>query len=138
MEKRNGFTLIELMIVISIIGLLSAIVVPKLMERASEAKITAANMQIKNFKTALELFKLDNGFYPSTEQGLNSLVHKPTIGREPTNYKKDGYIEKIPLDPWGHPYIYRCPGEHAPYDIISYGADGEPGGNAESKDITSW
>jgi len=136
--KRRGFTLIELMIVVSIIGVLSAIVVPKLMQRAQEAKITAAKMQIKNFKTALEMFYLDNGFYPSTEQGLQALVKKPATGREPKHYRKDGYMDKVPLDPWGNPYIYRCPGEHGAYDIISYGADGEPGGEGANKDITSW
>ena len=136
--KKRGFTLIELMIVVSIIGVLSAIVVPKLMQRAQEAKVTAAMMQIKNFKTALEMFYLDNGFYPSTEQGLQALVKKPTTGREPKHYRSGGYIEKIPRDPWGNPYIYRCPGEHGAYDIISYGADGEPGGEGADKDITSW
>ncbi len=136
--KKRGFTLIELMIVVSIIGVLSAIVVPKLMQRAQEAKVTAAMMQIKNFKTALEMFYLDNGFYPSTEQGLQALVKKPTTGREPKHYRSGGYIEKIPRDPWGNPYIYRCPGEHGAYDIISYGADGEPGGDGADKDITSW
>ncbi|MCD6419122.1 MAG: type II secretion system major pseudopilin GspG [Synergistetes bacterium] len=136
--KKRGFTLIELMIVVSIIGVLSAIVVPKLMQRTQEAKVTAAMMQIKNFKTALEMFYLDNGFYPSTEQGLQALVKKPTTGREPKHYRTGGYIEKIPRDPWGNPYIYRCPGEHGAYDIISYGADGEPGGEGADKDITSW
>ena len=99
-----------------------------------------AIIQIKNFETALKLFKLDNGFYPSTEQGLEALVKKPTTGRIPQNWREGGYLEggKVPLDPWGHPYIYICPGLHGDFDIISYGRDGVEGGTGPDADIKSW
>lgn len=138
LKQSNAFTLIELMIVIIILGILASIVVPKLMGRPEEARRTKAKIQIRNFQQALDLFKLDNGFYPTTEQGLEALVKKPTISPIPPRYREEGYIDRIPKDPWGNPYVYICPGKHGEYDIISYGADGEPGGEGKNADIESW
>lgn len=137
---EKGFTLIEVLVVIFILSILAAIVAPKIIGRTDDARIAEARLQIKNFETALKLFKLDNGFYPSTEQGLEALITKPTTGRIPPNYREGGYLEqkKIPLDPWGNPYIYLCPGIHGDYDIISYGADGKEGGEGKDADITNW
>ncbi|HDD44925.1 MAG TPA: type II secretion system protein GspG [Candidatus Desulfofervidus auxilii] len=139
-NDNRGFTLLEVIVVMFILGLLAVIVAPKIIGRTDDARITQAKIQIKNFETALKLFKIDNGFYPSTEQGLEALIKKPTIGRIPTNYREGGYLEqkKIPLDPWGNPYIYICPGTHGDFDIISYGADGQEGGEGKDADITNW
>lgn len=139
--NESGFTLIELMVVILILGLLAGIVMPKLIGRAEQAKRTDALVQIRNFESALELFHLDNGFYPSTEQGLEALVVKPSTGRIPNNWRGGGYLErgKIPKDPWGNAYIYISPGVHNPdYDIKSLGADGAEGGEGNDADIDSW
>ena len=139
--RRNGqagFTLLELMVVIVILGLLAALVVPKLIGQSEKAKQTAVRVQIKSLEQALQLFKLDNGFYPSTEQGLAALVRAPEVGRIPKNYRKGGYIDRIPNDPWGNPYVYLSPGAHGDYDISSYGADGMPGGDGENADVNSW
>lgn len=138
LRDRGGFTLIEIMIVIVILGLLAALVVPKLIGRTEEAKRTQVRVQIKNVEQALELFKLDNGFYPSTDQGLDALVRPPEAGRIPKNYRKGGYIDRVPKDPWGNLYVYVSPGAHGDYDISSYGADGAPGGEGEDADINSW
>ncbi|MBW4055145.1 MAG: type II secretion system major pseudopilin GspG [Proteobacteria bacterium] len=139
-KNRKGFTLIEIMVVIVILALLAALVAPKLMGRADDAKITDAHVQIKNIETALKLYKLDNGNYPTTEQGLSALVTKPTVGVIPKSYKEDGYLEKktIPKDPWGNDYLYLSPGEHGDYDLYSYGSDGAKGGEGKNADITSW
>lgn len=135
---QAGFTLLELMVVIVILGLLAALVVPKLIGQSEKAKQTAAHVQIRSLEQALQLFKLDNGFYPTTEQGLTALVTAPEVGRIPKNYRKGGYIDRIPNDPWGSPYVYLSPGAHGDYDISSYGADGMPGGEGENADINSW
>lgn len=138
--NRHGFTLIEIMVVIVILAMLAALVGPKLMGRSDDAKVTDARVQIKNMETALKLYKLDNGVYPTTEQGLISLVTKPTVGVIPKNYKEGGYLEgkKLPKDPWQGDYIYVAPGEHGDYDLLSYGADGAKGGEGKNADITSW
>jgi general secretion pathway protein G len=138
LRDRAGFTLIEIMVVIVILGLLAALVVPKLIGRTEEAKKTQARVQIKNIEQALGLFKLDNGFYPDTSQGLEALVRIPDAGRIPKNYKKDAYLDRVPKDPWGEPYVYVSPGTHGDYDISSYGADGVAGGEGEDADINSW
>ena len=140
LTNREGFTLIEIMVVIVILAMLAAIVGPKLMGRTDDAKITDARVQIKNIETALKLYKLDTGSYPSTEQGLGALVAKPTVGVIPNSYKDGGYLEskKMPKDPWGNDYLYVSPGEHGDYDLFSYGADGAKGGEGKNADITSW
>ncbi len=140
LKDRKGFTLIEIMVVIVILALLAALVGPKLMGRTDDAKITDARVQIKNIETALKLYKLDNGNYPSTEQGLVALITKPTVGVIPNGYKEGGYLEskKVPKDPWGSDYLYISPGEHGDYDLFSYGSDGAKGGEGKNVDITSW
>lgn len=138
--KQRGFTLIEILIVVVILSLLVAVVAPRIIGRTDDAKIAAAKQQIGNFETALKLFKIDNGFYPSTEQGLEALISKPTAGRSPARYRDGGYLEKkaVPLDPWGTPYLYISPGLQGDYDIVSYGSDGEEGGEGVDADITNW
>jgi general secretion pathway protein G len=130
-RDEKGFTFMEILIVVVIISLLVAIVGPRLIGQTYKAKKAATMQQIGNYETAL---------YPSTDQGLEALVEKPTTGREPKNYREKGYLEKrdIPKDPWKSPYIYISPGLHGDYDIFSYGADGEEGGEGEDADITSW
>ncbi len=140
-DRRTGFTLIELMVVIAILGILAALVAPSIIGRKEDAMRAAAKAQIKNFEQALKLFYVDNGFYPSTEQGLQALVEKPTIGRIPTRWREGGYLESktVPKDPWGNPYVYISPGIHnRDFDIISYGADGQEGGEGKDADIQSW
>ena len=136
--NQNGFTLIEIMVVVVILGILAAIVVPRLLSRPDEARVTKAKTDIKGLESSLGLFKLDNGFYPTTEQGLRALVSKPETGRIPTKFPDGGYLKKVPQDPWGHDYIYLSPGVHGDYDLLSYGADGEPGGEKFDADIKNW
>jgi general secretion pathway protein G len=140
MKNNKGFTLLEIIVVVFILSLLVAIVAPKIIGRTDDARIAEAKVQIKNFETALKLFKLDNGFYPATEQGLYSLIEKPTTGQIPQKYREGGYLEqkKIPLDPWSNPYIYISPGIYGDFDIFSYGADGKEGGEGKDADIKSW
>jgi general secretion pathway protein G len=144
MSSRNnrfqrGFTLIEIMVVVVILGILAAVIVPRLLSRPDEAKVTKAKVDMKSIEASLGLFKLDNGFFPSTEQGLEALVSKPETGRIPTRYSVDGYLKKAPVDPWHKPYLYISPGVHSrDFDLISYGADGEPGGEGFDADINSW
>ncbi len=134
-HKQAGFTLLELMIVIVILGILGAVVAPQFMGEPHKARVVQAEMQIENLSTALKKFYLDNGFYPSTEQGLEALVEKPNIGRTPKKYPNEGYISELPLDPWGNNYVYIVPGEKQAFEIISYGADGNEGGEDEDMDI---
>jgi general secretion pathway protein G len=138
LRNSRGFTLIEIMVVVVILGILAAFVVPKLLDRPDEARITKAVADIKGLEQSLGLFKLDNGFYPSTEQGLQALVSKPDVGRIPARYPDGGYLKKVPLDPWRTPYAYLSPGVHGDFDLTSYGADGEPGGEGKNADINSW
>lgn len=142
MKNRNdkGFTLIELMVVIVILGILAAIIAPRIIGRTDEAKVTEAKVQMRNIETALKLYKLDNGVYPSSEQGLEALVSKPSAGTIPRNWREGGYLEKkkVPDDPWGNAYVYASPGQSGDYDIISYGADGARGGEGFDADIESW
>ncbi len=139
-KTMAGFTLLEIIVVVFILSLLAAIVAPRIIGRTDDARIAEAKVQIRNFETALKLFKMDSGFYPDTQQGLESLVEKPSAGRIPQNYREGGYLEqkKIPLDPWGNPYVYFSPGLHGDYDIMSYGADGKEGGEGVNADIMSW
>jgi general secretion pathway protein G len=139
-HNRRGFTLIEIMVVIVILALLAALVGPKIMGRTDDAKIQTTKTQIRSLESALKLYKLDNGVYPTTEQGLNSLVTKPAVGVIPKNYKEGGYLESknVPKDGWGNDYLYVSPGEHGDYDLYSYGADGVKGGEGKNADINSW
>ena len=138
--NNRGFTLIELMVVIVILGILAGLIVPRIMGRPEEAKQLKAKMQIESMETALKLYKLDNGFYPDTEQGLQALVEMPETGNLPKNWKSGGYLEKgkLPRDPWGNEFVYLSPGVHGEYDIVSYGADGVQGGEDKNADINSW
>jgi general secretion pathway protein G len=134
--RQAGFTLIELMVVMVIIGVLAALIVPNVLERADEAKVTAARTDVNNLMQALKLYKLDNQAYPTTEQGLQALVNKPTTGPTPGNWKP--YLDKLPNDPWGRPYQYLNPGVKGEIDVMSFGADGQPGGEGKNADIGSW
>jgi general secretion pathway protein G len=135
---KEGFTLIELMVVITILSILAIIVVPKIMDLPAKAKVTSAKTQISSFKTALVKYQSDNDRYPSTEQGLNALVQKPESDPNPQNWTAGGYLDKktVPLDPWNHPYVYTCE-DGQNYEITSYGADGKEGGTGINADIKS-
>ena len=139
-KNVRGFTLIELMVVIIILGILAMYVMPKIMGRPDEARQVKARLDIASLETAIKLYRLDNGMYPGTEQGLQALVAQPETGTLAKKWRKGGYLEKnrVPKDPWGNEYIYLCPGVNDDYDIISYGADGVSGGEDKNKDINSW
>ena len=133
---QRGFTLIELMVVLVIIGLLAALIVPNVLDRADDARVTAARTDISNLMQALKLYKLDNQRFPTGEQGLQALVAKPSAGPIPNNWKP--YLEKLPSDPWGNPYQYVNPGVKGQVDVFSFGADGQSGGEGRDADIGSW
>lgn len=135
-SATRGFTLIELLVVLVIIGVLAALIVPKVLDRADESRVTAAHTDVNTLMQALKMYKLDNMRYPSAEQGLDALVHKPGVGTPPPNWKP--YLEKLPNDPWGHPYQYANPGVKGEVDVFSFGADGQPGGEGRDADIGSW
>jgi general secretion pathway protein G len=135
---QRGFTLVEIMVVVVIIGILGALVVPKLLGRTGESRVVAARVDISTMMQALKLYKLDNQRYPTTEQGLQALVQKPTSGPAANGWKAGGYLEKLPKDPWGNQYQYLSPGLHGEVDIFSLGADNQPGGTGEDADIGSW
>jgi len=134
-NKQAGFTLIEIMVVVIIIGVLTALIAPNIIGQSDKARITAAKADIHTIAMQLDLYKLDNFFYPSTDQGLQSLVTKPTGRPEPKNWKSDGYLPRLPEDPWLNAYIYVSPGAHGAYDLSSPGPDGKPG---TEDDVTSW
>ena len=136
----RGFTLIELMVVIVILGILAGLIIPRIMGRPEEARRMKARVQMESMETALRLYKLDNGFYPSTEQGLQALIEAPTVGELPRAWRKGGYLEKgnVPKDPWGNEYVYLSPGLHGDFDLVSYGTDGQPGGEEHNQDVNSW
>ena len=131
-----GFTLIELMVVLVIIGVLAALIVPNVLDRADDARATAAKTDVNNLMQALKLYRLDNQRYPTAEQGLQALLVKPTTGPVPSNWKS--YLDKLPNDPWGRPYQYLNPGVKGEIDVMSFGADGQPGGESKNADIGSW
>ena len=134
----RGFTLVEIMVVVVIIGILGALVVPKLLGRTGESRVVAAKTDIATLMQALKLYKLDNQRYPTTEQGLAALTTKPTSGPSANGWKEGGYVEKLPKDPWGNSYQYLSPGLHGEVDIFSFGADGQPNGEGEDADVGSW
>ena len=141
--KRNpqaGFTLIELMVVIVILGLLAGLTIPRFIGESDKARVGTAKTQIVSLETALKMYKLDNGQYPSTEQGLKALVEPPTVGNLPKSWRSGGYLEKgrVPKDPWKNDFVYISPGAHGDFDLISLGADGEPGGEGFDADINNW
>jgi general secretion pathway protein G len=135
-KRQRGFTLIELMVVLAILGVLAALIVPNVLDRADDARSTAARTDVNNLMQALKLYRLDNQRYPAAEQGLQALVTKPTTGPAPLNWKP--YIDKLPNDPWGRPYQYMNPGVKGEVDVLSLGADGQPGGEGKNADIGSW
>ena len=136
--KQSGFTLIEIMVVVVIIGILASVVVPRIMDNPDKARVAKAKNDIQAIGGALDIYRLDNYVYPTTDQGLESLVIKPSSSPEPANWKQGGYIKKLSKDPWGNEYLYLNPGEHGEIDIYSLGADGAPGGDGPNKDIGSW
>lgn len=137
---QGGFTLIELMVVLVILTILAGFIAPRFMGKPDEARRTQARVQIEGLETALKMYKLDNGSYPTTEQGLKALVEPPAVGKLAGNWREGGYLEKgkVPKDPWGNEYVYVSPGSHGEYDLSSRGADGEVGGEGKNKDINSW
>jgi general secretion pathway protein G len=135
---QKGFTLIEIMVVVVIISILAAFIVPKIMDRPDQARMVKAQSDIKVIETALKLYKLDNHVYPSTDQGLEALILRPSDDPEPKSWKEGGYLDRLPEDPWGGEYLYLNPGRHGAIDIFSLGADGQPGGNGVNGDIGNW
>lgn len=138
MKVQRGFTLLEVMVVVVILGILATLVVPKIISRPDEARVSAARQDIASLMQALRLYRLDNQRYPVTEQGLQALTTQPSSAPLPPNWKAGGYVDRLPKDPWGHPYQYLNPGLHGEIDIFSLGADGMPGGEANDGDIGSW
>ena len=136
--RAAGFTLIEIMVVIVILGVLAALVVPRVLERPDDARAVAAKSDIATIMQALKLYRLDNQRYPTGEQGLNALVAKPETPPIPPNWKPGGYLERLPKDPWGNPYQYLSPGLRGEIDVFSFGADGAPGGTGVDADVGSW
>lgn len=135
---QGGFSLIEIMVVVIIIGLLASIVAPAVLDRADEARLKKVQADFKAIQTALKLYRIDNYTYPTTEQGLEALVSKPTMAPEPRNWKEGGYLDQLPKDPWETPYQYMSPGETREYDIYTLGADGVSGGQDQNADISVW
>ena len=137
-SSAHGFTLIEVMIVVVILGILAAVVIPKILDRPDQARVIAATSDIRVIMQQLKLYRLDNAAYPSTDQGLQALVIKPTTNPLPLNWRQGGYLEKLPNDPWGRPYQYLNPGLKGELDVFSLGADGQPAGEGNNADIGSW
>jgi general secretion pathway protein G len=137
-RAQSGFTLIEIMVVVVILGILASVVVPKIMDNPDKARVVKAKSDVQAMKSALDLYKLDNFNYPSTDQGLQALVQKPSGSPEARNWKQGGYLDRLPKDPWGNDYQYLNPGVNAEVDIFSYGADGRPSGEGVAADIGNW
>ncbi|WP_131781720.1 GspG family T2SS major pseudopilin variant LspG [Legionella gresilensis] len=136
MRTQKGFSLIEIMVVVVILGILASIVVPKIISRPDEARAVKAKQDVLAIQNALDLYKLDNGFYPTTDQGLIALVEKPTSNPAPRDWKQ--YLKSVPKDPWGREYLYLNPGEHGEVDVFTLGADGQPGGTGKDAEIGNW
>ncbi|MGI2028337.1 type II secretion system major pseudopilin GspG [Endozoicomonas acroporae] len=137
-RRQAGFTLIEIMVVVVILGVLAAMVAPNILSRPDQAKTTVAHSDIEAIAQALELYRLDNGFYPSTDQGLQALVVKPDFAPEPKHWNTEGYLKHTPLDPWGNPYLYLYPGNKGTYDLYSLAGDARAGGEGQNADIGNW
>jgi len=137
-KTQAGFTLIEVMVVIAIIGIMATLIVPRIMSKPDEARVIAAKQDISTIIQALKLYRLDTGRYPTTEQGLQALMRRPTSEPVPQNWKPDGYLDRLPKDPWGYAYQYMNPGQHSEIDVFSYGADNKSGGSGFDADIGSW
>ena len=137
-KSNAGFSLVEILVVLVIMGLLISVVAPTVLNRADEARVQKAQADFKAIETALKIYRLDNYVYPTTEQGLEALVEASTLDPEPRNFKAGGYLEELPVDPWGRPYLYLSPGEHREIDIYSLGADGLSGGEGQAADIGNW
>jgi general secretion pathway protein G len=136
LKRSKGFSLIEIMVVVVILGILSAIIVPQIMSRPDQAREVKARQDILSIQNALDLYKLDNGFYPSTDQGLKALVNKPSGSPDPKHWRQ--YLKRVPIDPWDNPYLYLNPGQHGEIDIFTYGANGQPGGEGINAEIGNW
>lgn len=139
-HATRGFSLIEVMVVVIILGLLATVIAPRFMKEPEKARKTKAALQLRSIESALKLYKLDNGSYPDTEQGLEALISKPVTGNVPKNWREYGYLDssKLPKDPWGSPFIYIMPGQHSEFDLSSYGKDGEKDGSGDNADINLW
>ena len=138
MRKQTGFSLIEILVVLVIMGLLISVVAPTVLNSADDARVQKVQADVKSIETALKIYRLDNYSYPTTEQGLVALVEPTTLEPEPRNFKQGGYLSEVPVDPWGRPYLYLSPGENGQVDIYSLGADGLPGGDDQNADIGNW
>ncbi|OUV62414.1 MAG: type II secretion system protein GspG [Gammaproteobacteria bacterium TMED119] len=138
MHKHTGFTLIEVIVVLVILGILASIVVPNVISRTDQAQIVKAKQDLRALESALQLYRVDNFKYPTTDQGLQALVERPTIPPQAKNWQKGGYIKKLPQDPWLNAYQYLSPGQHGDFDLYTLGADGRPGGSDENQDIGNW
>lgn len=135
---QQGFTLIEILVVLVILGLLVSVVAPNVLNRAEDARFQKAEADFNAISTALKVYKLDNYDYPSSEQGLQALVKKPTLAPIPSRWKEGGYLDELPIDPWGRPYLYLKPGENHAFDLYSLGADGVAGGEGQNADLSHW
>src|SRR6056300_31240 len=138
MQNQRGFSLIEILVVLVIMGLLISVVAPTVLNSADDARVQKVQADFKSIETALKIYRLDNYTYPTTEQGLVALVEPTTLEPEPRNFKQGGYLSEVPVDPWGRPYLYLSPGENGQVDIYSLGADGLPGGDDQNADIGNW
>lgn len=137
-KRPRGFSLVEILVVLVIMGLLISVVAPTVLNRADEARVQKVHADFKSIETALKIYRLDNYVYPTTEQGLEALVTPSSLDPEPRNFKAGGYLQEVPLDPWGRPYLYLSPGEHGEVDLYSLGADGLSGGEGQNADIGNW
>lgn len=138
MKHQRGFSLIEILVVLVIMGLLISVVAPTVLNSADDARVQKVQADFKSIETALKIYRLDNFVYPSTEQGLVALIEPSTLEPEPRNFKDGGYLQEMPMDPWGREYLYLSPGENGQVDIFSYGADGLPGGEGQNTDLGNW
>jgi general secretion pathway protein G len=138
MSKQKGFSLVEILVVLVILGLLVSVVAPTVLNQADDARVKKVYADFANIQTALKLYRLDNFVYPTSEQGLEALVSASTLDPEPRNFKDGGYLERVPLDPWGRPYLYLSPGENGEFDLYSLGADGLAGGDSQNADLGNW